>query len=454
MQIVKIFPNNKEKQHFSIRKYNNKYFVFEGDKSLRTELDNINTAETEISLIVLLRRKNKIKEVPVSYEKTAVVSNDSKEKEVPQKSKCKQCDVDFDGRKSRGNPKQYCSDKCRTKYNNSKDSSLIDLSERNCKFCNNVFKPKRNHVLNCSVKCSQKSYALQKKLDKKLLEKLDLQPKIDITDSKDLYEKTKILDEVNKRDSFELGIAKSVDGIFFSPSVVNEFHDLTEKQMKLDQRLSRVKYLAYDIVEYIVLWCENNKNFDHFQDYNRMFENLVKMKIVDLTKIELMNVMPELIEYTPQGFCKVKSYNFQDQFPFIMFKERLAEYIISEGAIPSEEQYQKSSILRLLTSQMYFVKKQFLESKAPIKEEEIIDPLNREEPIIRDYMLEESMPQNTINDVTEALNNLSDRIDTIGNTQKYYQELNAKRDSSIQTQLKQISDRVSEITKKRKGIFG
>jgi hypothetical protein len=287
-----------------------------------------------------------------------------------------------------------------------------------------------------------------------LLEKLDLQPKIDITDSKDLYEKTKILDEVNKRDSFELGIAKSVDGIVLNDSVVNEFHELTEKQMKLDQRLSRVKNLAYDIVEYIVLWCENNKNFDHFQDYNRMFENLVKMKIVDLTKIELMNIMPELIEYTPQGYCKVKSYNFEDQFPFIMFKERLAQYIISEGAIPSEEQFQKSSILRLLTSQMYFVKKQFLESKAPKKEEEIIDPFNRDEPIIRDYEVGEIKPQNTIDNVTEALNNLSDRIDTIGKTQKYYQELNAKRDSNIQAQLKQISDRVSEITKKRKGIFG
>jgi hypothetical protein len=69
-------------------------------------------------------------------------------------------------------------------------------------------------------------------------------------------------------------------------------------------------------------------------------------------------------------------------------------------------------------------------------------------------MVEESMPQNTIDDVTEALNNLSDRIDTIGKTQKYYQSLNANRDSAIQTQLKEISDRVSEITKKRKGIFG
>lgn len=456
MQIVKIFPNSKEKQHFSIRKSNGKYFVFEGDKCLRTDLENINSAETEISLIVLLRRKNGISEVPVTYQKTAGVTDDSKEEGTPQKSLCKQCNSEFEGRKDKGNAKLYCSDKCRNKSSNDKylnKKRVRDFSERNCKFCNQIFIPKSVHTQNCSTKCSQKSYALQKKLDKQLLAKLDLQPKIDNSDSKALYENTKVVDIVNKRDSFELGIAKSVDGIVLNDAVVNEFHELTEKQTKIDKRISRVKYLANDIVEYIVLWCENNKNFGHFQDYNTMLENLVKMKIVDLTKIDLMKVMPELFEPTLSGFCQIRNYNFQDQFTFIMFKERLAQSI-SEGLIPTEEQFERASILRMLTSQMYFVKKQFIETNATNKDEEIIDPFNREEPIIRDYWAGEIMPQKTVDDVMEALNNLFDRVDTIGNTQKYYQELNVKRDSSIQAQLKEISDRVSEITKKRRGLFG
>jgi hypothetical protein len=483
MQIVKIFPNSKEKQHFSIRKSNGKYFVFEGDKCLRTDLENINSAETEISLIVLSRRNNGLSEVPVTYQKTASITDDSKEEETPLKTKCKQCNSEFEGRKVKGNPKLYCSDKCRTKSANDKylnKKGVRDLSDRNCKFCKQIFTPKSVNAMNCSVKCSQKSYALQKKLDKQLLKKLDLQPKIDNNiddkervktfpkESGNIYENFQFVEIDNKKDSFEkgvldansknhslkIGVAKSVDGIILNEAVVNEFHELTEKQMKIDQRISRVKYLANDIIEYIVLWCENNKNFGHFQDYNKMFENLVKMKIVDLTKIELMNVMPELFSYSPSGFCAITTnYDFKDQFPFIMFKERLTQSILN-GIIPTEDQFQRASILRMLTSQMYFVKKQFIETKATKKEEEIIDPFNCEEPIIRDYMVGEIMPQNTIDDVMEALNNLFDRVDTIGNTQKYHQELNTKRDASIQEKLKQISDRVSEITKKRRGLFG
>ena len=119
MQIVKIFPNNKNKCHFSIRKNLNKFYVYEGDMVLREDLENINSAETEISLICLARQQSFVKVVPVKYV-SGVVQNTIEEYAVEIKN-CKQCKKKFDVVKKRGSLNQaYCSPKCRTKFNNSK----------------------------------------------------------------------------------------------------------------------------------------------------------------------------------------------------------------------------------------------------------------------------------------------------------------------------------------------
>lgn len=445
MQIVKIFPNSKEKCHFSIRKHNNKYYVFEGDKVLRTELDNFASAETEISLIILARRQHGVKEVPVSYTEVGVVVNQIAEDKMPEQRKCKQCQTEFTAFGKGGTQKIYCSEKCRTKFNNQlkvENLKLTELNEtgnlreRKCKGCKQMFQPKKSNSYNCSQKCSQKSYQQKKRKEKQKQLKEQI---INESEGQFKHPFTGQYTPIENIENQSLKMPTPVDELFTMKTIdVNEFHELTEKQMKLESRLKRVKALASDMVDYIVVWCDVNKSFGHAQDYNSMLHNLVKMNLVDLSKKEIVSVMPELIEWYDSGYVSVHSIDSKNQSLIQIFKERLRELIIAEQVIPTEEQFNKSYTLRLLISQLHFLN---------LKQQETLDPFNRQQPIEREYTKETPVE---INKLTDAINVMDEKIEVLMTNQILLSE-----QSKIVTEvLKTISERVSKITQKRRGLFG
>ena len=302
MQIVKIFPNNKNKCHFSIRKHQNKFFVFEGDKMLRTDLENINSAETEVSLIVLARKNRGVTEIPVTYQEGVVVNVLSEE--MPEKHKCKNCEQPF--LQTRSNRKKYCSKECSTKFNNNKRYTAPNMKGqvKNCVVCNTEFiASKSNHVC-CNHKCSTINYKLKQDLIKeeelKLVETAPYTPETEIGNgyNPELFCETLQAEKTSGRKSFEKGILDAYGNMgIIEPTkeALNEFHELTEKEMRLSLRKKKVNQFATDIVDYVVIWCELNE--DKPFSYHALFNELLNYKIVDLNKKTFVNVFAPVLTY-------------------------------------------------------------------------------------------------------------------------------------------------------------
>jgi hypothetical protein len=460
MQIVKIFPNNKNKCHFSIRKHQNKFFVFEGDKMLRTDLENINSAETEVSLIVLARKNNNVTEIPVTYQEGVVVNVLSEE--MPEKPKCKNCGIDFT--QTQSNRKQYCSEKCSAKFNNDKRLKIptMNKEDRKCVVCNAQFTPSRSNHVCCNHKCSLINYKNKKDEEKKDFEKREQEmfgttpytPETEIANgyNPQPFFETKETDEQSGRESFEKGILDAYGNMGIvepTKEALNEFHELTEKEMRLSLRKKKVEQFATDIVDYIVIWCELNE--DKPFSYHTLFNELLNYKIVDLNKKTFINVFAPVMTYQ-DGILQVSGrFDFKDSQNLFKLRNRLSETIFEENAIPTEEQYTKVAVIRLMTSQLRF----FLFERNRLKKEipqpvsnafdtaifqgvlEMIQNLNNQNKIIGEK-LDKCLEENKKFAQVQFENNLSSNNDI----------------ADLKSLIENLRERVSEITKKRKGLFG
>lgn len=435
MQIVKIFPNNKNKCHFSIRKHQNKFFVFEGDKMLRTELDNINSAETEISLIVLARKNRGVTEIPVTYQEGVIVNVLSEE--MPENPKCKNCGKEFS--QSRSNRKQYCSKECSTQFNNRKRNNFTPKTmkeDKKCVVCNTQFTPSRSNHVCCSQKCSTINFKRKQSAKNNVEER-------------DGFEK-------GIRDAYAERVPEFVDNFVPQPNsgivdpigeVLNEFHELTEREMRLSLRRKKVGEFSTDIVAYVVTWCELNE--DKPFSYHTLFNDLINYKIVDLSKGVFINVFSPVLSYEA-GILRV-SGNFSDSENLLKITNKLSETIFEENAIPTEEQYTKVAVLRLMTSQLRF----FLYERKQIK---------KTEPEVVSSGFDGAIFQG----VLDMLQNLSNQNTLLGEILTKSLEENKKlvqvqfentmstnRDiHDLKNVLDSIREKVAEITKKRKGFWG
>lgn len=487
MQIVKIYPKSKSKCHFSVRQNHNKYYVFEGDKVLRSDLKSILEADQEIELIVRTRRENKLFDVPVNYlsekqlnEDFYVIPTPTIDVTTVSRKNCRKCNNEFlyDNTKRGASRKVFCSKDCCTKFNNEKryknvapakvstsdtDSQNEYPFKRKCKGCKTLFTPKRIDSFNCSQKCSQITYNAKIRKQK-------------IKDSKKLFDLTKAEDIINERDSFEKGIRDVADPfntaepivrdyvlndypLEVDEEVVNEFHDLTEKQMSLSKRTKHVNFLATDIVDYIFLWCEINEKLGKPQSVFDFFCDLERLNFIDLTKIDIINIMPELVKYFNNGessYIQVKGYNFNDDFAKILIKEKLKRAIF-EDVIPSEDQIKRGLVLKPLISQLLFtntiLKNQDKAKAEKIKEE--IKPVNLFRTVdIREQFEEEEKRQKDLGSVINVLDTLTQQNNFLAEKVNQCLDISSKTKVDITKQLKEMAERIEKITQKRKGIFG
>lgn len=521
MQIIKIFPKHKEKAHFSIRKWNNKYYVYEGDKLLREELDSVNSAETEISLIILNRRKMGLTEIPVKYVAETIV-----EPFPSKKSNCRQCNNEFVASGKGSSRKVFCSKKCSVKFHNSKREEMPENRKEvkfpivaNCVVCDTAYTKLRSNHLCCSPKCSTKKYVKDSKIKKQhsnpevetntensnLLAtvkayRIDEKGRLIVrtakimTDNvicgnaqnedevKGCYENVwiqykvasvkfpnreeKIYDEIPD-DSWEKiydGTPDKMPEPEMSPefpsmqewsgipeidmSDVNEFHELTEKQMRLDLRKKKAEQFVVDVVDYVLTWCEANRTRPF--TYHTLFNDLINYKIIDLQKSTFINVFSPVLSYA-DGMLRVSGeFDYNDNEKMFLIRKRLYQTIVEEDAIPTEEQYTKVAVIRLMTSQLRF----FLAEK---------DNLKREKPLPVSNAFDTAIFQG----VLDMIDNLSKQNENLNQQLK----LSIERQNTVAVQsgeamcrvindvkslselLQDIRNRVDTITKKRKGWF-
>jgi hypothetical protein len=415
MQIVRIFPNNKHKCHFSIRKLNNKFFVYEGDKVLRTDLPSVNSAETEISLIVLNRKKSGATEIPIKYGDT--ILNHQIENNMPEIEK-----------KERNH----------------------SLTPMNCATCEKPFMSKRSNHLTCSRQCSIKCQAKKKALKKKST-KADEFMELEPIENKNSYQSNpsiEIQQAFEKLNTFKLA---SED--------LNEFHELTEKQMRLSDRKKRVNQMATTFVDYVLTWSEVNKSFNNPQSFNILFNDLVNYKIFDLTKIQLFRVFSRFFTYENGTISINRSVNYFTFEHTVETQKKLVDLIYEEDIIPTDEQISKCSILTLMLSQLYFIKKQQLDVQTKNYE---IDFTNSSENI------EKKLDSEIISGLLDMINAISkqnvlvaEKVDLCLEKQNATIQLliqntnNASNDLfDLKICLEKMTKQVEEITKKRRGFFG
>ena len=442
MQIVKIFPNNKNKCHFSIRKNQNKFYVFEGDMVLREGLENINSAETEISLICLARQQSFVKVVPVNYV-SGIVQNTTEEYPVEIKN-CKQCKKKFDVIKKKGSlNKIYCSLKCRTKFNNSiriiKDKEMFEknkpksevnitfeknptpqeisnsmekiitklkteqqkisentLPSKNCLICNNAFKPKRPQSVNCSHKCSVKAYVNKQK---------------------------------NKLPEFS-----------FNPKNIDAFHEAIEKENKNIESEKKLKHFCIDVIDYFLACCDVNS--DETFDCMNVVNEIVSYKILNISKTDILVVFEPVLDTKDDTLRLDKNYALKSNVLFQRMYKMLTQNVY-RGYFPSEEQLSKVFLLKIATNQLNYLIKQ-KQKNAPIKVESanldwLVD------------MIKKLQEQNDI--LIEKLNASASRINNIN------VKLNALEGSSNQISneilkaLEKIQKDIIEISTKKRGFF-
>ena len=228
---------------------------------------------------------------------------------------------------------------------------------KNCVVCNTEFiASKSNHVC-CNHKCSTINYKLKQDLIKeeelKLVETAPYTPEIEIGNSQNpqLCCETLQADEQIGSESFKKGLKDAYNGFGIvepTKEALNEFHELTEKEMRLSLRKKKVEQFATDIVDYVVIWCELNE--DRPFSYHTLFNELLNYKIVDLNKKTFVNVFAPVITYEETILQVSGRFDLSDSENLFKLRNRLSETIFEENAIPTEEQYTKVALIRLISS--------------------------------------------------------------------------------------------------------
>lgn len=377
MQIIKIYPKNKAKAHFSIRTFNDKYYVFEGDKMLRKDLLKLEHAESEITLIILARKKL-IVEVEASYFINHAVSKSinvlEKDDNKTNIKNCLNCNEAYHDKTNR---KKYCNVKCATKYNNDRRIEKIKAKPdmtKECLVCSKQFKPSRISHYCCSQGCSSINYQIKKKAIQEIKEEEpsflstenshNLQnDTIRLLREEALFNKIKEDDKTNNPDSFENGILNAPKNMGIPEPMkedLNEFHELTDKEMRLSLRKKKVDGIAWDIVNYVIACSEIN-----VAEPFKIYEDLINYNLVDLTRSQISNVFSNLTTFHEGVFIFKPNINYDNYEIHLTLQQALSEKIFKENAIPTQEQYTKGAVIRLMTSQLRF----FLSERKRLKQE-------------------------------------------------------------------------------------
>jgi hypothetical protein len=294
-----------------------------------------------------------------------------------------------------------------------------------CKICEYKFKSTRKNHLCCSQKCSQK-YTKFKKTTAG-----NEEPYIGYVLNENGYIDTPLLQELK---------SINLEGIVEpTKDQLNEFHELTEKNLNIEKRKKRTKYFSKDIVDYILIRLKLDDKIEEYHP-QEILNDLIRYNIIDLSLKDLHYIMPELVKYQ-NGYFGV-NYSILNNLKSINeFSERLCGYIIEEDKIPTEEQLAKSGLLKMMTDEIRSIIS--LTTKTPNPKKEIFSGVVE--------MIEDLSA--LINKKFESLNLKIDKAIMISE-QNVLISTNANlRYDSFEKQLQLLSEKIDKIKEKRR-FFG
>lgn len=283
-----------------------------------------------------------------------------------------------------------------------------------CKICDTKFVSIRSNHLCCSPKCSSKYY--QKRREEEVKMGYSEMPYIPLV-------------EIDQ----EYGIVEPTKEQF------NEFHELTEKELNISKRKSRVKYFSRDIVDYILIRLELDKKIEEFHP-QEILDDLIRYDIIKLSFRELHFIIPELVKGQNDDFTI--DYTFFNKLELVSkFSDSLTNYIIDLCQIPTEEQLAKSGLLKMMTAEIRQIMSITTKSTEPKKDVfagvvEMIDDL---------YVL--------VNRKFDSLNQKIEKAIMISEQNVFISSNANVRYDSFEKQLQLISEKIDKIKIKR-GFFG
>jgi hypothetical protein len=220
---------------------------------------------------------------------------------------------------------------------------------------------------------------------------------------------------------------------------LNEFHELTEKELNVSKRKSRVKYFSRDIVDYILIRLELDKKIEEFHP-QEILDDLIRYDIIKLSFRELHFIIHELVKGQNDSFTI--DYTFFNKIELVSkFCDSLTNYIIDLCQIPTEEQLAKSGLLKMMTAEIRQIMSITTKATEPKKDVfegviEMIDDL---------YVL--------VNRKFDSLNQKIEKAIMISEQNVFISNNANVRYDSFEKQLQLISEKIDKIKIKR-GFFG
>jgi len=286
-----------------------------------------------------------------------------------------------------------------------------------CEFCNKKFISKRSNHICCSHKCSSKHYQERKKIEE-LNMGYSEEPYIPLTEIQEI--------ELEEQ-------------LILSDELVNQFHELTEKELNISKRKKRVKYFSKDIVDYILIRLELDKKIDEFHP-QEILDDLIRYDIIKLTFSDLHFIIPELVPEQNGSFTI--DYTFFNKVELVnKFSDNLTKFIIDLFRIPTEEQLAKSGLLKMMTAEIREIMSITKKATEPKKDVfagvvEMIDDL---------YVL--------VNRKFDSLNQKIEKAIMISEKNLIISNNANLRYDSFEKQLQLLSEKIDKIKIKR-GFFG
>jgi len=289
--------------------------------------------------------------------------------------------------------------------------------DRKCILCNVQFTPKESNEMCFTCNLTD--------VNKKNIQ--HLAPRL---------EKGRVLGEINE------GIV-SIGEIDDS---VNIFHDFTETEMKLSQKKIRVHILISDFVEYVISWCEVNSQMSSPKTYNLLFDEICNLQIFEISKSELISLFNPFFYFQNGILSAVPEVVFNDENRKGKVKDNFIEYILSQNIFLNNEQFTKGSILKLMTSQLYFLKEQQKNARISNNNVDNVGVFSELLKLINKLMVSNDLILSDLKLINEKQNSLlTKQSETLMEQVKDFAELHRTIDELIES--------VKLIGKKKKGWF-
>jgi hypothetical protein len=371
MAIVKIFPKDPKKSDFSIRFFATKYHLFEGDKILRSNLKSEAEAEAEMNLIVEERIKAKLPEIKVVHN-----GFDPETKEL-------------------------------TPYKRKHTYAL-----KNCVICGEEFKSIRSNNIYCSSPCANNIKARLKRKSKvekepvKLVDVMDVDPK-DFTHLFDHEKETqKTFDDLGKQAMYDKKRENFVSDLLDCIALQVKYEVMCSGAINWDnyyKTLIRMNLVYFNGVN-MFLALTDIFGVDGYKK-PLVLSSILNSNTVENAKLQgvrfmtNMNTFPSHAQHSALAslsLSKIILSNLIVTMEKLESTNRRVEQLGIEGGHSYKLITQLSTDVRSAENSLKNLNSKVIslqELVDNLSEKDVVDPFNRQEPVIRDYVTEDYTTQ-------------------------------------------------------------